>query len=101
MAKDRKADIKIIKELIEESSLRAASSVEGVAEAEDVKTDLDSDNKSVAVKMLIDVIYGFKIPAVSWDVQTAVKNEIKNSTGYDATKIDIHIRGVKKKTDNK
>ena len=94
MSKEKGPDNKIIKELIIESSIEAASSIEGISKVLDVKADGDPDDKTVELKIYIEVVYGYKIPAVSWDVQNAVKSAVKNSAGYKAQKIDIHIQGV-------
>ena len=94
MSKEKGPDNKIIKELITESALQAASSIEGISKVLDVRADGDPDQKTVELKIYIEVIYGYKIPAVSWDVQNAVKAAVKNSSGYKAQKIDIHIQGV-------
>ena len=94
MSKDKGPDNKIIRELIEESSEEAALKVDGVSQVLDIKLDGDPDNKTVELKIYINVFYGYKIPAVSWDVQNAVKIAVRTSAGYDATTIDIHIQGV-------
>ena len=96
MSKDKGPDNKIIKELIYESSFDAASRVEGISRVLDVKADGEPDKKTVELKIYIEVIYGYKIPAVSWDVQNAVKAAVKTATGYKADRIDIHIQGVSK-----
>ncbi len=94
MPKDKGPDNKIIRELIEESSEQAASGIDGVSEILDIKLDADPETKTVEMKIYINVIYGYKIPAVSWDVQNAVKAAVKTASGYDAEQIDIHIQGV-------
>ena len=94
MPKDKGPDNKIIRELIEESAEQAASGIDGVSDILDIKLDADPDTKTVEMKIYINVIYGYKIPAVSWDVQNAVKAAVKTASGYDAGQIDIHIQGV-------
>ena len=96
MSKDKGPDIKIIKELIYEASLEAAASVDGVHRVLDIKTDPDTDKGTCEVDVFIEVTYGCKIPAVSWDVQSAVKAGVRTASQYDANKIDIHIQGVGK-----
>ena len=97
MSKEKGPDNRIIKELILENSMEAAASADGISRILDVKSDEDFDRKTVELKIFIEVFYGYKIPAVSWDVQNAVKTAVKNATGYKAEKIDIHIQGVSKK----
>ena len=96
MSKDKGPDIKILKELIEDAGTDAAASVEGVSRVIDFKTDGDVDKGEIEISVYIDVIFGYKIPAVSWDVQSAVKIAVKNAVGLDVKKIDIHIQGVVK-----
>ncbi|MCR4709864.1 MAG: Asp23/Gls24 family envelope stress response protein [Clostridiales bacterium] len=97
MSKEKGPDNKIIRELILESGLEAASKVDGIFKVLDVRADSDPDSKTVELKIYIEVFYGYKIPAVSWDVQNAVRTAVKNATGYKADKIDIHIQGVSRK----
>ncbi len=96
MPKDKGPDNKIIRELIEEASEEAVINVDGVSQVLDIKLDGDPDAKTVDMKIYINVVYGYKIPAVSWDVQNAVKIAVRTVTGYDAKTIDIHIQGVDK-----
>ena len=70
--------------------------MDGVSQVLDIKLDGDPDSKTVDMKIYINVVYGYKIPAVSWDVQNAVKIAVRTVTGYDAKTIDIHIQGVDK-----
>lgn len=100
MSKDKGPDIKILKELITESGTSAAESCKGVSRVIDFKAEGDLDKGEAEITVYIDVIFGFKIPAVSWDVQSAVKIALKNAVGYDAKKIDIHIQGVVKADEN-
>ncbi len=94
MPKDKGPDNKLIRELIEESAARAAIGVEGVAEVNDVKSDMDQDLRHTELKIYLDVSFGYSIPSVSWDVQNAVKAGVKTASEYDAEKIDIYIQGV-------
>lgn len=96
MPKDKGPDIKILKELIVESGTEAAAACEGVSRVLDFKLDGDVDKGNAEISVYIDVIFGYKIPAVSWDIQSAVKAAVKNSVGLDIKKIDIHIQGINK-----
>lgn len=96
MYKDKGPDTKIIKELILEAGRDAAASVGGVFRVLDIKTDPDTDKKTCEIDVYIEATYGYKIPAVSWDIQSAVKARVKTASQYDADKIDIHIQGVGK-----
>ena len=101
MSKDKGPDIKIVRELIEDSGTAAAASVDGVSRVIDFKIDGDIDKGEAEISIYIDVVFGYKIPAVSWDVQYAVKSAVKTAVGYDVKTIDIHIQGVAKAIDKK
>ena len=96
MSKDKGPDIKILRELMAGAGTRAAENCEGVSRALDYKIDGDVEKGAAEIIVYIDVVYGYKIPAVSWDVQSAVKIAVKNAVGYDVKKIDIYIQGVTK-----
>lgn len=98
MPKDKGPDIKILRELITESGTEAAGKCEGVSRVIDFKLDGDPERGDAEISVYIDVVFGYKIPAVSWDIQSAVKAAVKNSVGYDIKKIDIHIQGVNRDT---
>lgn len=98
MSKEKGPDIKIVRELMTESGTSAAEGCEGVSRVIDFRIDGDIEKGEAEISVYIDVVFGYKIPAVSWDVQTAVKIAVKNSVGYDVKRIDIHIQGVVKDT---
>ena len=57
--------------------------------------DLDLNGKSAFIynyQCLVD--YEVKIPAVAWEVQVNVKNEIEQMTGLSVTAVNIHVQGV-------
>ena len=94
MSKDKGPDIKILKELMTEAGTAAAENCEGVSRVIDFKTDVDTEKSETEITVYIDVIFGCKIPDVSWNVQSAVKTAVRNAAGYDAKKVNIHIQGV-------
>ncbi len=96
MSKDKGPDIKILRELMTDSGTEAAENCKGVSRVIDFKIDGDLDKGEAEITVFIDVVFGYKIPAVSWDVQSAVKIAVKNAVGFDVKKIDIHIQGVVK-----
>ena len=46
------------------------------------------------IDVFIKVRYHARIPAVAWDIQENVKNEIKTMTDIDVTAVNIHVQGV-------
>lgn len=56
---------------------------------------IEMKEQEVALDLYLIVEYGAKIPDVALEVQQAVKNSVETMTGLTATKIDIHVQGVK------
>lgn len=55
---------------------------------------ISQSGEGVTADVFINVRYGAKIPAVAWDIQENVKNEIHTMTGLKVTAVNIHIQGV-------
>lgn len=51
----------------------------------------------IAVDIFVVVDYGVKIPAVAWDIQENVKNEIEEMTDAPVKAVNIHVQGVRMK----
>ena len=47
------------------------------------------------IDLFIVVEYGSRIPEVAWEIQEKVKKSVETMTGLNASKINIHIQGVK------
>lgn len=93
-----KSKLKIAKELVIQNARDALISIPGVCKTEDVKVGFDKDTEEFIVDIFVIVKFGEKIPALSWDIQNAVKNAIfngfNNITEINVKKINIHITGV-------
>lgn len=46
------------------------------------------------IDVFINVKYHARIPAVAWDIQENVKNEVRTMTDIDVTAVNIHVQGV-------
>ncbi len=57
-----------------------------------IKVDI-KDGKAV-IDIHITVMYGVKIPEVSWDIQEKVKADIESMTGLEVLKVNIHVEGI-------
>ena len=94
-----KSKLKIAKELVIQNARDALISIPGVCKTEDVKVGFDKDTEEFIVDIFVIVKFGEKIPALSWDIQNAVKdsiyNGLNNVTDIKVKKINIHITGVK------
>ena len=58
-----------------------------------VKIEVKEEEVSGDLYLIVE--YGVKIPEVALEVQQAVKNSVETMTGLTASKIDVHIQGVK------
>ena len=48
----------------------------------------------VQIDVFINVKYHARIPAVAWDIQENVRNEVRSMTDIDVTAVNIHVQGV-------
>lgn len=56
---------------------------------------VDINEQEVMIDLFIVVEYGSRIPEVAWEIQEKVKKSVETMTGLNASKINIHIQGVK------
>ena len=54
---------------------------------QDIKVEIKTD--SIAVNLFLFINYGVRIPDLTWEAQSKVKERIK-----EITSIDVHIQGV-------
>ncbi len=57
-----------------------------------IKVSQDDDGIEIDVHVIVE--YGHKIPAVAWDIQENVKNEINAMIGRQVKTVNIHVQGV-------
>ncbi len=111
MIEQKIGNVKISEEVVSTIAGLAASEVKGVSSMSAGLTGgiydlIGKKNPSKGVKiemkeegvfldLYLVVEYGAKIPDVALEVQQAVKNSVETMTGLTASKIDIHIQGVK------
>ena len=62
---------------------------------------ISKDENTVTVYLAVVVEYGCKIPDVTWEVQTKVKNEVESMTGLDVAAVNIEVDGIVVKTPEK
>lgn len=55
---------------------------------------VSQSEEGVEIDVHIIVKYHVKIPAVAWDIQENVKNEIQSMTGLTVKAVNIHVQGV-------
>ena len=108
---DKYGTIKISDEVVSICAVNAALNTNGVHElsgglidnlsrnilgneppSKGIKISRDEQNVEIDVFIIVD--YEVKIPAVAWEVQVNVKNEVEQMTGLSVTAVNIHVQGV-------
>lgn len=57
-----------------------------------IKVTHTEDGLQIDVHIIVK--YGYKIPAVAWDIQENVKNEVQSMTELAVKAVNIHVQGV-------
>lgn len=70
---------------------------EGILGKENLKKGIkiDQGDNGVALEVFVILKYGINIPAVAWNIQENVKNEIETITSKNVKAVNIHVQGVK------
>ncbi len=55
---------------------------------------VSQSEEGVEIDVHITVKYHARIPAVAWDIQENVKNEVQSMTGLPVRAVNIHVQGV-------
>ncbi|MBC8499268.1 MAG: Asp23/Gls24 family envelope stress response protein [Candidatus Atribacteria bacterium] len=64
---------------------------------------IEAKNNTPLINLYIIIKYGVRIPNIAWDIQTRIKEDIKNKLGININEIDIHVEGIQfpKKTQSR
>jgi len=64
---------------------------------------IETKNNTPLINLYIIIKYGVRIPDIAWDIQTRIKEDIKNKLGININEIDIHVEGIQfpKKTQSR
>ena len=90
----------IIKEITD--MLRGDTSENGIEEtSRTIKIEI-KDNKPL-INLYIVIKYGVRIPDIAWDIQSRVKEGLREKLGTDINEINIHVQGIQfpKKTQSR
>ncbi len=52
------------------------------------------EDQKIIVDAIITVRYGSNVVQVARDVQTAVRNVIQSSTGFEDAEVNVHVSGI-------
>lgn len=63
-------------------------------------TKVTQTDEGVEIDVHIIVKYHAKIPAVAWDIQENVKNEVQEMTDIKVIAVNIHVEGVQMPTED-
>ena len=55
---------------------------------------IEAKNNTPLINLYIIIKYGVRIPNIAWDIQTRIKEDIKNKLGININEIDIHVEGI-------
>ncbi len=111
----RLGKVEIAPEVIETIAGLAASEIEGVASmrgsfASDVVekfggvshskgVKVDISETAIEIDMSIVIQYGVSIPKVSRQLQTNIRQSLKNMTALEVNQINIHVVGIQMETE--
>lgn len=62
---------------------------------------ISQTDKGVILDVYVLVWYGVKIPAMAWDLQTNIKEELETMTERPVLEVNVHVQGVEKKPEEK
>ena len=110
-ARPNEGSVKISDDVIAVCAINAALKTEGVASldggfsnalsrnilgkdlvSKGIKVNQTEDGVEIDVHIIVK--YHAKIPAVAWDIQENVKNEVQNMTELSVSAVNIHVQGV-------
>ena len=62
-----------------------------------VRINRDGDN--ISINLHIIVYYGYNIPQLSYEIQSAIKNVIEEFTGLKVDAVNISVEGIDQEND--
>ena len=90
----------IVKEITD--ILMGDTSENGIEEtSRTIKVEI-KDNKPL-INIYIVIKYGVRIPDIAWDIQSRVKESLREKLGTDINEINVHVQGIQfpKKTQSR
>ena len=82
------------------SRISGSSIVDNIAEIvgskriQDRAISVQMGKSKVSVEVSVNLIFGYKLPDVASELQTAIEEEVKKLTGLNVSKVDIIIREI-------
>ncbi len=111
MSEELRDEIVVSDDVIAVTAAMTASSVRGVSslvggitgsitknilKMKNVKqgVKVSHEDNSLVIDIFLNVYYGYRIPEVAWNIQEAIRKDVKTMTGEEAGAVNIHVQGV-------
>ena len=94
---------RVFNQLVSSLTREAVLSVEGASSVPKKGIVLSKDKRSqqLIVDVFLNVRRGCKIPEAAWKIQDSVKKRLEAEADASVYKVNIHIQGVDRRTENK
>lgn len=96
---------KVASEIDGVSRISGSSLVDNIAEIvgskriQDRAITVQMGNACVSVEVAVNLYFGYKLPEVACELQTAIQEEIRKLTGLEVRKVDVIIREIEEPKD--
>lgn len=112
MSEEIKDNISVADEVIAMTAEVSASRVKGVASMatgitdsirknilrsevhEGVRISREGEKQALVIDIHVNIIYGYRIPEVAWEIQETVRNDVLQLVGETAKSVNIFVEGV-------
>ena len=96
---DKKGKVTYNTGIVKGIVMLAVSDVSGVAIKKGKKdklnlTKITFDGDRVNIDVTVDVLYGYNVPDVAFNIQESVKHNIESMSKYKVDSVDVHVQGV-------
>lgn len=58
-----------------------------------IKVELNNDKVKIDVNVNVD--YGMRIPDVAFEIQSKLKKQVENMTGFVVNEVNVHVQGIR------
>lgn len=87
----------VLREFSKKLTKTAQSKKDGVNQ--EIRIEIKPD--TIIINLFLVVHYGIRIPDLTWEIQTKVKEKLKEITGLEINTINVHINGISYPNKNK
>ena len=75
----------------------AVSNIEGVSTKhgkDNIKIVSDKDGNGIYVSVTVNVLHGYNIPDVAYNIQSGIKESVESMSKYKISKVDVFVSDV-------